>query len=737
MKNSLNPTFWHFSLFLGILLFPKIDTINAQCSPDVTPPTASCKNSTLYLNSSGVGAVAVNQVNNGSFDNCPGALNFSVNPTGFNCTMLGDQTVTLTVTDAAGLSSTCSATVEVTYFEAPDITCTFREFDMPASGVFELDPIDLLSSLNFPDCYIYSGEGFSIEAFPSTFDCSMIGANTVGILVTDNFTGLSDNCVGLLFINDPDKVCCDGTLVANCADATVQLNATGNGSISPGEIGGASEADCGVLRQMVSPKNFNCTKVGFNTVTYTVTDVLEFSATCTATVTVEDNVPPVANCQDATVLLDANGNGTLAETAINSGSTDACGLANVAVSPTSFTCADLGDQSVTLEVTDNNGNSSTCTAIAKVEDNEPPVAICLDPTVYFNGEDEITIAAVEVFDEANSTDNCSSVHLLDISPTSVTCDQLGTTVPVMVSIADGVGNPNDCIANMTVAGFPCGWSFDPNGINCPNGSTASFDPATETFRMTSESCYDPYFYSPTDSHGFIGTELCGDGEIIAQVTSVVGNGWGGITMRETDLPGAKMLQLMIDGTYLTMRELRQTTGGIAYSHLFARQGKNWLRLTRSGDTFGAYHSLDGTNWDPVLVAFVPMANCIDIGLITANKAPFGTVTAEFDNVVVIDAIPLVGENNTNTEIQTTLGRNIELYPNPSSGEVFVSLQELMGEQATIRVFNGLGQLLEMIEIDEIQLPTQRLDLQQYQDGVYMINVQSKDFEETKKLMLNR
>ena len=45
-------------------------------------------------------------------------------------------------------------------------------------------------------------------------------------------------------------------------------------------------------------------------VTLQITDVGGNTSSCTATVTIEDNVPPIAICQDLTVDLDAGGNGT-------------------------------------------------------------------------------------------------------------------------------------------------------------------------------------------------------------------------------------------------------------------------------------------------------------------------------------------------------------------------------------------------------------------------------------------
>ncbi|MEZ5022241.1 MAG: hypothetical protein R2728_03065 [Chitinophagales bacterium] len=71
---------------------------------------------------------------------------------------------------------------------------------------------------------------------------------------------------------------------------------------------------------VLSQTEFVCSEVGGNTVTLTVTDNNNNVSTCTATVTVEDNVAPVATCQDVTVQLDASGNGSTTATAVDNGS---------------------------------------------------------------------------------------------------------------------------------------------------------------------------------------------------------------------------------------------------------------------------------------------------------------------------------------------------------------------------------------------------------------------------------
>ena len=76
--------------------------------------------------------------------------------------------------------------------------------------------------------------------------------------------------------------------------------------------------------------------VGGNTVTLTVTDNNGNISNCTATVTVEDNVDPIAICQDITVSLDASGNASITAADVDNGSNDACGIASLSVSPNAF-----------------------------------------------------------------------------------------------------------------------------------------------------------------------------------------------------------------------------------------------------------------------------------------------------------------------------------------------------------------------------------------------------------------
>jgi hypothetical protein len=80
-----------------------------------------------------------------------------------------------------------------------------------------------------------------------------------------------------------------------------------------------------------------------------------------------------------------------------------------------------------------------------------------------------------------------------------------------------------CTVDVTVDGLPCGWMTFDDHVDC-EGSSADYDVPSETFTVTAEDCsHSPY--SPfSEEYAYVKTELCGDGEIIAQVTDP---GWPG------------------------------------------------------------------------------------------------------------------------------------------------------------------------------------------------------------------
>lgn len=89
---------------------------------DTEDPVAVCQNFTAELNQDGEIMIIGGDVDGGSTDNS-GFVTLTVSPNTFDCTDLGPQTVTLTATDPAGNTDSCTSTVTVVDALGPDLTC--------------------------------------------------------------------------------------------------------------------------------------------------------------------------------------------------------------------------------------------------------------------------------------------------------------------------------------------------------------------------------------------------------------------------------------------------------------------------------------------------------------------------------------------------------------------------------------------------------------------------------------
>lgn len=96
--------------------------VTLNIMPDVEAPVAKAMDISLTLPSSGPVFVTPQQIDNGSTDNC-GIVFRQLDVTGFGCSNIGENPVTLTVIDAAGNLSTATAIVTVLDEIAPTIFC--------------------------------------------------------------------------------------------------------------------------------------------------------------------------------------------------------------------------------------------------------------------------------------------------------------------------------------------------------------------------------------------------------------------------------------------------------------------------------------------------------------------------------------------------------------------------------------------------------------------------------------
>src|SRR5690554_2983728 len=366
----------------------------------------------------------------------------------FSCADIGLKTVTVQVTNAGGAASTCIATVNI--------------IDGSGGGSLEC-PLDIVQPTDpgvcgavvtyVVDAPVACGGGGTLTqtaglASGSTFPS---GTTTNSFEYDDGINPIQ-TCSFDITINDNEMP------VAVCKNITIQLDANGNASIGTSDINNGSSDNCGIVSMSLSKTNFTCADVGDNNVSLTVRDANGNTDTCIAIVTVEDNFAPTAICQNITVQLDANGTASINAADVDGGSTDACGIDSLSVSPSTFTCADVGANNVTLTVTDINGNVSTCVAVVTVEDNVSSTAICQNITIQLDSAGNATITAADV--DGGSTDACG-IDSLSVSPSTFTCADVGAN-NVTLTVTDINGNVSTCVAVVNVIDSGGGGS-----LTCP------------------------------------------------------------------------------------------------------------------------------------------------------------------------------------------------------------------------------------------------------------------------------
>ncbi|MCF8459885.1 MAG: HYR domain-containing protein [Flavobacteriales bacterium] len=423
---------------LVVLTVTDVNGNTSTCTASVTiedmvPPIPVCIDIIAELSPAGTVTVAPGDVDNGSTDNCAIA-SITLNPNSFTCAEVGFNTVTLTVTDASGNVSTCTAQVDVQDNVLPSAICQSLTVQLDASGNATITP-NMVDNGSTDAC----GAVTPTIVTPSTFDCSNVGVNIVTLTVEDQNGNIS-TCASTVTIQDIVPP------VAVCQNITVQLNGTGNASIVPADVDGGSSDNCAIDLMTVSPNTFTCAEEGPNTVTLTVTDVNGNVSTCTAVVTVENNIIPSVSCQDITVYLDGSGNASIVATDVDGGSNAACGIASLTVNPSAFTCANVGTNTVTLTGTDNSGNVSTCTAVVTVLDTISPTAVCQNVVIQLNAAGNASVTAASVND--GSADNCA-IASLTLSQTSFACAEVGANT-VTLTVTDANGNTSTCTSSVTV-----------------------------------------------------------------------------------------------------------------------------------------------------------------------------------------------------------------------------------------------------------------------------------------------
>jgi uncharacterized repeat protein (TIGR01451 family) len=414
-------------------------TANITVLDEIDPVIDCTADFEVSLDANGEAQLTQGQIVSSLVENCSATI--SIVPMNFDCTNIGDQVVTATATDPSGNSDMCTTTVTVVDDSAP--SCTLIA-DITVAPDQEIT-LDLLTEGIDPfftdNC---SSAPANVDGVPTAFDCMNLGLQVVVVTVTDD-EGNSATCSSNVTVEDiPAPIC------ITVGDITVNLDDEGNYTLIVDEINDGSLAGCaGIADLSINPEFLGCNDVGLSPieVVLTVTDNNMNSSTCTADVTVIDDIAPEITCiDDTTVDLDSNGEVNLMASDIVLTAEDGCGIFSQVLDMTMFSCADkMTTVLVTATVTDNNMNTTQCTADVTIEDNEAPECTIAAGLSF---PPEVTITPAQVL--GSFMDNCATSSSNSVlTPNEFTCNDLGDQM-VELLVTDDCGNTSTCSGTIEI-----------------------------------------------------------------------------------------------------------------------------------------------------------------------------------------------------------------------------------------------------------------------------------------------
>ncbi len=402
----------------------------------------------------------------------------------------GVYTVTLTVTDNDGASSTCETTANINTppvcdAGGPYTGTTGQPVSFDGTGSSDPDGTIVSYSWNF-------GDGATGSGATPTHTYAAGGVYAVTLTVTDN-DGASSTCETTADINTP-PVCDAGGPYSGTAGQPVTFDGTGS-SDPDGTIASYSwDFGDGATGSGATPTHTYAAG-GIYAVTLTVTDNDGASSTCETTADI--NTPPVCDAggpysgtAGQPVTFDGTGSsdpdGTIASYSWDFGD----GATGSGATPT-HTYAAGGTYTVTLTVTDNDGASSTCETTANINalpicDAGGPYSGLVGQPVSFDGTgssdpDGTIVSYSWDFGDGATGSGATPTHTYAatgvFTVTLCVVDDDGAESCCTTTVSIGEQNlPPICDAGGPYTGtINLPLSFDGTGSSDPDGTIVSYD----------------------------------------------------------------------------------------------------------------------------------------------------------------------------------------------------------------------------------------------------------------------
>lgn len=464
------------SIITGIttiqLVATDADLNTVSCTFDVIPsdisaPTVSCVETEIFVSTGGQCSFTLGTYTGTAYvsatDNCSSSFTFSQSPV--SGSLIGGSTVvTLSTVDASGNIGSCTMIVTPEDNTAPQLFCpadvtvnlnTNCEYTLPnyTSLVFVSDNCDTAPfTINQSPAaaFVIAGEGETVVTFTVEDNSENIGTCEFSVFTEDN--------------QAPSITCPASTTVSANANCEFTLaNYTGS----------ATAADnCTISPALTQSPAANADYAGPVVVTIVAADDAGNTNNCSFTVTPVDDTAPSVTCPpNQTPNFTSNCQFTIIDYTSLSSFSDYCdNTPFVSQSPGIGTIV-TGDTPVTITVTDDAGNTNSCTFQVEPEDHTAPVVTC--PISFaVNLSASCDFAMVDYRGLVTVTDACDNNPTIVQSPSTGTVS--GTTALITMTAIDASGNSSTCTFNLLLQDH-----LAPTLVNCPQNQTVPLSPTCQ------------------------------------------------------------------------------------------------------------------------------------------------------------------------------------------------------------------------------------------------------------------
>ena len=532
--------------------------------------------------------------------------------------------------------------------------------------------------------------------------------------------------------------------VAVCNPVTIYLDETGNYTLSLADLKKIAEGSSDLqtsfadLTISVTPDQFSCQDADSEVeIRVVVTNAENYADTCYTTVSVFDKIPPQTKCRDTALYLDQNGEAILDVSALHPGAYDACGIAAITPLSKIYTCDDLQytNNYLFTVVTDVHQNSTTCQNEIMLFDTIAPVFrpvanISVSPPA---GKCKTTINYPEIL----ATDNCTVTSLFlyeGLGPDGEF--PVGITTERWVAV-DFSGNSDTLSFEVIVSDNPVAPGINPIAdIQIPEDT--GWHPVVLTGIFDGSACknYPLEFSLALENTHLIGSFLLeySNGEEVATLRLLPAENAHGetravlsVTNTDTGLQHTAEFNLTVvpvnDPPYLVrpVKNMEMKAGGSMKEYFNPAKGvifddtdaEDILQLSlklANGSALPGWLSFRNDS----LVAFPTSAEvgCTEL-LLVATDPEGAEVSSHFSLCVSPD----VG-------INTRENGSVKIYPNPTTGKIYLDFSTISGNIVDISVTNMLGQeLFRKIHPGGNRL---EIDLSGQVSGIYLLRVNGRD-----------